>query len=212
MKYCSQHKQDEIVLEILGHRLFEGFFVEIGANDGKTLSNTYVMETYLGWNGICVEPDYRVIDKLRENRSCLIDTRPITLQSGHESIFYHDKDPMLSMFLLPEAKLAYADGTLIDTSGANFKTMKGISINDLLKDYNAPREIDYISMDIEGTEAHVLNTFNFGYYNVKCWTIEWKNCSGHLESMLNNKVNIANTLLENGYSIKEHETDIIGWK
>ena len=33
-----------------------GFFIELGANDGKTQSNTLYFERYRNWNGILIEP------------------------------------------------------------------------------------------------------------------------------------------------------------
>jgi hypothetical protein len=33
-----------------------GFFVEVGANDGISISNTYLLETRYNWKGICCEP------------------------------------------------------------------------------------------------------------------------------------------------------------
>ena len=33
-----------------------GFFVEVGANDYRHFSNTYYLETMLGWSGLAVEP------------------------------------------------------------------------------------------------------------------------------------------------------------
>ena len=37
-----------------------GYFIDIGALDGVTMSNTYLLETRYDWTGICVEtnPDY----------------------------------------------------------------------------------------------------------------------------------------------------------
>jgi len=44
------------VLETIG-QLYGGYFVDIGAHDGITNSNSYIFEKYFGWSGICVEPN-----------------------------------------------------------------------------------------------------------------------------------------------------------
>ena len=44
----------------------EGFFLDIGAHDGVTGSNTFFFEK-LGWDGICLEPIPSVFDKLKKN-------------------------------------------------------------------------------------------------------------------------------------------------
>ena len=50
--------------------------------------------------------------------------------------------------------------------------VKTITLNKLLEDYNAPRDIDYISIDTEGNEAEILADFDFNKWNVKLFTIE----------------------------------------
>ena len=51
----SQLGQD---LDVIKHYNFKenGFFVEIGANDGISLSNTYLLEKKYNWKGLCIEP------------------------------------------------------------------------------------------------------------------------------------------------------------
>ena len=55
MKYYSQINQDEYYINnIISHKK-NGRFLDIGAGDGILESNTYCLEKYLGWSGICVE-------------------------------------------------------------------------------------------------------------------------------------------------------------
>ncbi len=207
-KYYSQYGQDEIVLDILNHKR-SGFFVDIGAHDGKELSNTYFMEKNLDWSGICVEPNPSVIRELRNNRSCIIETRPISKQTGETIRFYEHDEPMLSMTTGRGVSLQNPDGTLVDENTS--KKMQGVSINDALTIHDAPKDIDYISMDIEGHEPEILLTFDFKAFNVRCWSIEWKN-HGDGKVMYNNKFIIIETLLRNSYSVKQIEADLIAWR
>ena len=55
MKFYSQHKQDEFIIDYFKGKK-DGTFLDIGAHDGITLSNTYTLETELDWSGICFEP------------------------------------------------------------------------------------------------------------------------------------------------------------
>lgn len=53
--------------------------------------------------------------------------------------------------------------------------MQTISLNDLLKRFNAPATVDYISMDTEGSELDILGEFDFEARDVRLFTIECAN-------------------------------------
>ena len=53
MKY-SQNNEEEIIVPYFNGQV--GNFLDIGAYDGKTFSNTLRL-VELGWSGVCVEPD-----------------------------------------------------------------------------------------------------------------------------------------------------------
>lgn len=62
--------QDVFIHELLGHKK-AGVFVDIGANDGVTISNTCYLEKEHGWTGLAIEPIPAVFEKLKRNRSCI---------------------------------------------------------------------------------------------------------------------------------------------
>ena len=64
-------------------------------------------------------------------------------------------------------------------------------MNDLLKENNAPTEIDYISIDTEGSEYEILKNFDFQRYSFKVLTVEHNNTI--------NKTLIDELLIKNGY-------------
>jgi hypothetical protein len=69
MQFHSQIGQDQWVHSVLGDKRY-GFFVELGACDGISLSNTLFFERSLNWNGICIEPEQSMFDQLVRNRTC----------------------------------------------------------------------------------------------------------------------------------------------
>jgi FkbM family methyltransferase len=189
----SQIKQDVWVLDKLKNKN-NGFFVDIGAYDGVNLSNTFLLEE-LGWNGICVECNEQVLPKLRSSRKAKVCDRPI-YSSDDKELFLIDPDEG-------------GDGTLAYVNQNSGKKLNpSISISTLLEEYGAPKDIDYISLDIEGGELRVLESFDFKKYNVQCWTIEHNLNSRNLD----NFVNIVLILLKHGYLVKWHDWDIFAVK
>ena len=66
-----------------------------------------------------------------------------------------------------------------------------ITLNDLLELHSAPRNIDYISMDVEGSESKILEAFDFKKHNVKLFTIEYNDNQ--------ERAKINQTMTSNGY-------------
>ena len=67
----SQYGQDVYLINSIFPDRINGYFVDVGAYDGITLSNTFILEKHLGWSGICIEPNPEAFEKLRANRSCI---------------------------------------------------------------------------------------------------------------------------------------------
>ncbi len=159
----SQLRQD---LFALGQVDFKqgGFFVEFGATDGVELNNTWLMETDFGWSGILAEPARGWHDDLRANRNCTIDTRCVWRASGETLRFTEaprGENSAISSFVKPSRKLR---GTQYD--------VETISLDDLLESHGAPAEIDYMSIDTEGSEFDILNAFDFDRWSIRVMTIE----------------------------------------
>lgn len=66
----SQNGQDTFITGQLFPGLRNGVFIEIGAFDGETFSNSALLERNLGWNGICIEPLPGAFAKLAASRAC----------------------------------------------------------------------------------------------------------------------------------------------
>mmetsp|Transcript_25623 Transcript_25623/g.62834 ORF Transcript_25623/g.62834 Transcript_25623/m.62834 type:complete len:145 (+) Transcript_25623:614-1048(+) len=47
-----------------------------------------------------------------------------------------------------------------------------ISIRSLFRDFNVPREIDYLSLDVEGAEELIMESFPFDLYTIRILTVE----------------------------------------
>lgn len=156
---CGELGQDLFVLDTLQGRN-HGYFVEFGAMDGRAYSNTYILEKHFAWSGIVAECNPRFWPELDSNRSCHKDDRAV----------YDMTDLELEFVCLGHGFSGLArPGVRYD---ASVITVRTVSLNDLLHEHGAPQRIDYISMDTEGSELAILQTFDWSQWQVAVWTIE----------------------------------------
>jgi len=164
----AQLQQDRWVLHELGGKR-NGFFVEVGAFDGKHLSNTYMLEKEYGWTGILAEPNPMMAAAIRANRSSPLCELPVGQTSGQlVTMLFVDGNPQIS------AMEQHAFNDLHADLRKRHKRVKQttIGLNDLLESNGSPRQIDFISIDTEGSEPEILAGFDFDRYDVRLFAIE----------------------------------------
>lgn len=144
--YYSQSNQDKWVVEFFKFKK-NGYFIELGAYDGIQTSNTYYMEKNLEWKGICVEANPIIYQSLIKNRTSKNINVTLNEYVG-ECFFTKDK---------------------ITTTGVKVPCN---TLNNILQECNCPKDIDYLSIDIEGYEYIVLKDFNFKEWNIGLMTVE----------------------------------------
>ena len=159
----AQIQQDLFVLNQLDEKR-HGCFVEFGTSDGKTLSNTWLLEKRFGWQGILAEPSRHWHDALKANRSCSMDTRCVWKDTGHWLPFHETQDPFLSTTDKPTSPVA------------STYDVETVTLADLLDCHSIPPNIDYLSVDTEGSELDIMRRFDedkgFDRYRFRCITIE----------------------------------------
>jgi FkbM family methyltransferase len=188
-KSKAQLRQDLFVLSELGFKE-RGFFVEFGATNGVDLSNTYLLEKEFGWTGIVAEPAIGWHSMLHANRSCNIDTRCVWSSSGETLTFNEVTVGELSTI----DKFSESDAFLNQRKEGTKYAVSTVTLRDLLDAYGAPKVIDYLSVDTEGSEFEILRNFDFGRYQFKVITCE------HNFTDIRDKLH--KLLVSNGYSRK----------
>ena len=163
----SQLKQDLFAFSKSGFKK-GGYFVEFGATNGKSLSNSYLLEKEFSWQGIVAEPAKNWHEALRENRNCNIETDCVWIKTGKMLDFVEADSGELSTLE------AYKDQDHFAKKRNNSQgyQVKTISLIDLLNKYDAPDVIDYLSIDTEGSEFDILNAFDFEKYRINVITCE----------------------------------------
>lgn len=164
----SQILQDLFALHIADSKP-TGFFVEFGATNGIDLSNTHLLEVKFGWKGILAEPAHCWTAALRSNRNCSIDTRCVWTESGKKLQFIETSDAELSTVDAFTNRIDVHTTTRIKNEIYDVET---ISLVDLLLAHDAPMQIDYLSIDTEGSEYSILSSFDFKAFDIKVITVE----------------------------------------
>ncbi|MDG1737918.1 MAG: FkbM family methyltransferase [Paracoccaceae bacterium] len=166
-KSHAQLCQDLFALAFNGYKS-TGYFVEFGATNGVSLSNSYILEKEFGWSGVLAEPDRNWHDNLLANRGCDIETRCVWKETGQELSFSSAEIGEVSTI----TEFTNSDHLAKLREGSSTYQVETISLNDLLANANAPEVIDYMSVDTEGSELEILNAFDFDKHKFNFVTIE----------------------------------------
>ena len=158
---------DLFVLQYLDFKK-NGYFVEFGAANGKYISNTYLMEKKFGWNGILCEPGNIFQEELKKNRNCIIEKLCVWNKSNEQLEFIETNIPEHSTI----TKFSFLDKLGHTRKQGNRYKVSTITLNDLFEKNKAPYEIDYLSIDTEGTELEILKSINFEDFDIKIITVE----------------------------------------
>ena len=135
-----------------------GFYIECGANDGVNQSNTWYFEKKLKWRGLLIEPVGEAFSELKKNRS----KKNFFYNRALRSFSYKKKYVELKLKL--NDTLSTRSTTDNVRNRVNIK-VKSSTLNSLLEKANAPKIIDFFSLDVEGDEFQVLNGIDFKKYN-----------------------------------------------
>ena len=182
--YNAGTNNDKWIVEVIFPGKRGGYFIEAGAANGKKQSSCYVLEKELGWTGICVEPNDLFFKELVENRSDSICENLCLSNRTGKVIYIEGSKDMVSPYLggIKENLIKFRrNGKEVIEKGKEIEK-EAITIFDLLRRHNAPKVIEYIALDIEGSELPVLEVFPFAEYKVLAFSVEGKQCNNLLVS------------------------------
>lgn len=174
----SYQGQDLFVLEALGGQM-GGYFLDSGASNGRKGSNTWLLESQYGWQGICVEPNAETFRQLRANRDCIcLDCclydrdGPVDFleAAGVYGGIIEAYDPQHLSFTRRMLGSRWPDGAPAPTVSREARTIRSV-----LRGAGAPGTIDYWSLDTEGSELALLTSFPFDEYRLRVLTVEHNN-------------------------------------
>lgn len=172
-RYYSQYGEDYLIWEFFENKE-SGFFVDVGAFDGKHISNTYSFEQK-GWEGICVEPNPDYFELCRVNRpgshcvnaACGAESGTIVLNMDKTGLFSSTVDCGESKSLNQHYGVLKKEPELAATQ------VQMITLNSILEEIGVKEDqIDFVSIDVEGAELSVLDGFNLEKYKPRLLVME----------------------------------------
>jgi len=142
--FFSQFGEDQWIVQNLKLPK-HGFFIDVGTADGITFSNTYYFEKQ-GWQGICFEPSPTQFQQAQLFRQ---DVRPqaIADQDGEMELYLSASSPNWASLLPSDDDTAHIRVPV--------KSLATVVKEEKIKN------IDVLSIDVEGAETLVLQGFPF---------------------------------------------------
>ena len=123
----------------------KGYFIEVGANDPKNLSQTYYLEKK-GWEGLLIEPQPELVEELKNARSAKV--LPVACGAPE------DKGEA-ELFIAGEFSGLKKHQVFTDIHYTGSITIFVTTLDDILEEEGNPA-IDLLSIDVEGYELNVL--------------------------------------------------------
>lgn len=183
-KSKSAFRQDLIAL-LLNEFKTSGTFIEVGACDGVATSNSLLLEREYGWNGILIEPARAWRTKLVENRVSAIDFRAAWKTSNEILKFIEKTSPGRSGILKTSQD---------DTAVKEVYDVETITLEDLISEHPSITNIDFLSVDTEGSELEVLTGFPFHRFSPNFICVEHNFSEPK-------RANVRKYLEDNGYAL-----------
>ena len=169
--YASQAGQDVVVDRLFGQKR-GGTFIDVGGYDGTSGSNTWFFEQWRGWDGVLVEPVPSQLDKARALRRCACLGYAVAPADGVAE-FIEVTEGYTQMSGLAGS---YEPGVLamVRADPRHKERVTRVETRCLSRILTDAGMIDpdFVSLDIEGGEVAVLETFPFDRHAVGVWAIE----------------------------------------
>lgn len=173
--YFSQCGQDKWIVETILPGLRSGVFVDIGAHDGVTFSNTFYLEKQLGWTGLAVEPIPEVFERLRRNRRCIVSNMCVGPRPGKAKFQVISGYSEMLSGLVNEYEKGHIERirSELETHGGRTREIEVdcCTLNELINMHKIDR-IDYLCIDVEGAEYSILSTFDFSRCPISVISVE----------------------------------------
>lgn len=197
--YKAQFGEDRILWQVFRERT-QGYFIEIGAYDGVTLSNTYFLEQ-AGWCGMLVEPIMPLCQKAAQSRPNSRVIHAACSKKGSQGTAKFTVTQNVPVLSFLAADQDHIDRCIREGAQLVEIEVPVVTVDDILlyERYhpgpggnpwikNEGWKIDLVSIDTEGCELDVLDGFNLERFKPRVLVIENDRPAGEaIEPYLNGR-------------------------
>jgi FkbM family methyltransferase len=192
VKFYSQQDEEKYIIQyLLKNKINDGTYLEIGAFDGRSYSNTKTLEDHFNFTGILIEPQERYFSKIKNNRS--------SIKNELYNCAVTNNDSNTISFIGDNGMGGIENDINTDLSKHNWKsyTVANKQMKDILFKSKL-NYIDFMSIDVEGSELSLLKSIDFKF-PIFCIIIE-----AHSWEQDKNKI-FGEYLKQNGFTYKERQ-------
>ena len=167
-------EMDVRLAELLGDG---GYYVEAGANDGYTQSNTYLLERFHGWRGLLVEPAPTLsAEAVRERPGArVVQCALVAPEQAGTTVTLHFAGLMSLVSGArgsDEADREWAGSAyLLGERDHHTFSAPARTLSDVIEDAGSP-EIDLLSLDLEGYEPQALSGLDLSRHAPRWMLVE----------------------------------------
>lgn len=168
----SQSNEEQLIIEYFKDH--KGSFIDIGANDGITFSNTRRLAE-LGWEGVLVEPSPTAFARLKENYSRMkgFYLYPFALGETNGTVTLYESGELIKkgdvalVSTIHEQEKSRWTPANVKFNPVEVKIFRWKTFLNRLK----IKKFDFISIDIEGADLDLLRQIDLS--DTKMLIVEW---------------------------------------
>ena len=170
-RHLSQARQSEIVDDIFEKKT-NGFFIECGAADGVHLSDTIFFEETRNWTGLLIEVDPNLFsDLLRSERHSYMTNACLSPHDHAVVLEYTIVNHTLLGGLSDYMEPSHHRNT--DRHDRHSVMVQCFPLASILSAIGVS-QIDYMSLDVEGSELSILKSIPFSSVDIDVMSVEYR--------------------------------------
>lgn len=176
MKQLPRPQPSDYIVNLFGH-VKEGFFIDVGAYDGVTCSNSCVLEEGYNWKGICIEPNPISFTQLKKYRNCTLLNLGVSQQEKKLDFWsitgYASQLSGFVNYFSKEHKDRIHSDVKKHGGDIDIRLIQSKKLQSILDEQNITK-IDYLSVDCECADLEVLSSIDFDKTDISVISHEYQ--------------------------------------